>query len=366
MMSDTHFYPLTLKNVRAETDTAICMTFDIPDEYKQQFTFIQGQFLTLKVNIEGEEVRRSYSICSGINDDCMQVAIKRVKNGLFSNYANDNFKAGDVIDVMPPQGSFYTELNAENTKNYMCIAVGSGITPVLSIIKSVLQQEPESRLTLIYGNRRSNSVMFKDELSFIKNKYLSRFQWINIMNEEDQGTDLLNGRIDNKKGAALHASKMINILNTDEAFICGPEAMMAEVSRGFRSSGLSDNQIHYELFSNSSEDSEKMIQKAQQRVETYGEEKTSKVTVIADGRSIDFDLATVGENILDAGLNNGLELPYSCKAGVCSTCKCKLMKGKIDMDISHGLEDHEIEAGYILSCQAHPISDEVVVDFDQR
>ncbi len=365
-MSDTQFYPLVIKNVRAETDTAICITFDIPVEFKQKFNFIQGQFLTLKVNIDEEQVRRSYSICSGTNDDVMQVAIKRVKNGLFSNFANDNFKAGDVVDVMPPQGSFYTELDAKNAKNYMCIAVGSGITPILSIIKSVLQQEPESRLTLIYGNRRSNSVMFKDELSFIKNKYLSRFQWINIMNEEDQGADLLNGRIDNKKGAALHAGKMINILNTDEAFICGPEAMMAEVSRGFRSSGLSDNQIHYELFSNSSEDSEKMIQKAQQRVETYGEEKTSKVTVIADGRSIDFDLATVGENILDAGLNNGLELPYSCKAGVCSTCKCKLMKGKVDMDISHGLEDHEVEAGYILSCQAHPISDEVVVDFDQR
>ncbi|MCP4076883.1 MAG: 2Fe-2S iron-sulfur cluster binding domain-containing protein [Gammaproteobacteria bacterium] len=365
-MSDTHFFPLVIKNIRAETDTAICVTFDIPVEFKNQFNFIQGQFLTLKGNINGEEVRRSYSICSGINDEFIQVAIKRVKNGLFSNYANDNFKAGDVVDVMPPQGSFFTELDAKNAKNYMCIAVGSGITPILSIIKSVLQQEPESRLTLLYGNRRSNSVMFKDELSFIKNKYLSRFQWINIMNEEDQGADLLNGRIDNKKGAALHAARMINILNTDEAFICGPEAMMAEISRGFRSSGLSDNQIHYELFSNSSEDSEKMLQKAQQRVETYGEEKTSNVRVIADGRSIDIDLATVGENILDAGLNNGLELPFACKAGVCSTCKCKLMKGKVDMDISHGLESHEIEAGYILSCQAHPISDEVIVDFDQR
>jgi ring-1,2-phenylacetyl-CoA epoxidase subunit PaaE len=365
-VSDTNFYTLTIADVKPETDTAVCISFDVPEEYSDKFNFIQGQFLTLKADIQGTEVRRSYSICSGVNDKRLRVGIKRVKGGLFSNYANDNFKVGDQLEVMPPQGSFYTDIDSSHCKNYMCIAVGSGITPIISIIKTVLEGEPDSQVTLIYGNRRSNSVMFKDELSFIKNKYLSRFQWINILNDEDQGTDLLNGRIDNTKGAALHKSKLINILDTDEAFICGPEAMISEVSRGFRASGLSDDQIHYELFSNSSEDSEKILQKAHQRIETYGEEKTSKVTVIADGRSIAFDLTTVGENILDAGIHNGMELPYSCKAGVCSTCKCKLIKGEVDMDISHGLEPHEIEAGYILSCQAHPISDEVIVDFDQR
>ena len=365
-MSDTNFYSLTIADIQPETDTAVCLSFDVPDEHREKFNFIQGQFLTLKADINGEEVRRSYSICSGVNDEQLRVAIKRVKNGLFSNHANDHFRAGDQIEVMPPQGTFYSQVNRGQSKNYMCIAVGSGITPIISIIKTVLEEEPGSKVTLIYGNRRSHSVMFKDELSFIKNRYLSRFQWINIMNDEDQGTDLLNGRIDNEKGAALHKSRLINILDTDEAFICGPEAMMSEVSRGFRASGLSDDQIHYELFSNSSEDSEKILQKAHQRIETYGEEKTSRVTVIADGRSIAFELATVGENILDAGIHNGVELPYSCKAGVCSTCKCKLVKGEVDMDITHGLEPHEVEAGYILSCQAHPVSDEVIVDFDQR
>lgn len=365
-MSDSNFYSLTIADVKPETDTAVCLSFDVPDEHREKFKFIQGQFLTLKTTINGEEVRRSYSICSGINDDHLRVAIKRVRNGLFSNYANDYFSKGDQIEVMPPQGSFHTPVNTDQSKNYMCIAVGSGITPIISIIKTVLHTESHSKVTLIYGNRRSQSLMFRDELSFIKNRYLSRFQWINIMNDEDQGTELLNGRIDNEKGAALHKSKMINILSTDEAFICGPEAMMSEVSRGFRASGLSDDQIHYELFSNSSEDSEQILHKAQQRIETYGEEKTSRVTVIADGRTLAFDLATVGENILDAGIHNGLELPYSCKAGVCSTCKCKLVKGEVDMDIAHGLEPHEVEAGYILSCQAHPISDEVIVDFDQR
>ncbi|MBE0490414.1 MAG: phenylacetic acid degradation protein, partial [Halomonas sp.] len=254
-MSDTNFYTLRIADVQPETDTAIRVTFDIPEELKETFNFIQGQFLTLRARIEGEEVRRSYSICSGVNDGYLRVGIKRVKNGLFSNFANDHFKRGMEIDVMPPQGNFYTRLDPENAKRYMCIAAGSGITPILSIIKSVLDTEPESRVTLIYGNRRSNSVMFKDELSFVKNRHLDRFQWINIMNYEDQGADLFNGIIDNKKGYALQKSGLIDIRNTDEAFICGPEAMMAEVSHGFRLEGLSNEQIHYELFANAAADS---------------------------------------------------------------------------------------------------------------
>ena len=365
-MSDGHFHSLTINHVQPETDTAVCIGFDIPEALQEIFRFKQGQFLTLRAMIEGEEVRRSYSICSGVHDGNMRVAIKRVKNGQFSNHANDHFAVGDEIDVMPPQGSFYTETNAEQAKNYMCLAVGSGITPILSIIKTILHDEPESRVTLIYGNRRSNSVMFKDELSFVKNRYLNRFHWVNIMNQEDQGADLLNGKIDNAKGAALHKSGLINITETDDVFICGPEAMMSEVSRGFRASGLSENSIHYELFANSSEDAAKMLEKSRQRIDTYGEEKVCKVTVVADGRSISFDLATVGENILDAGMDNGMELPYACKAGVCSTCKAKVVSGDVEMDIAHGLEKHEVEAGYILACQAHPISDDVVVDFDQR
>lgn len=365
-MSNSQFYPLTITDVKPETDSAVCITLGVPDELKETFRFTQGQFLTLKAEVEGEELRRSYSICSGIHDGHMRVGIKRVRNGKFSNYANDHFSKNDVIEVMAPQGSFNTPLDSGQQKNYMCIAAGSGITPMLSIIKSILNVEPASRVTLIYGNRRSQSVMFKDELSFVKNQYLSRFNWINIMDEEDQGADVLNGIIDNDKGSALHKHKLIDLFATDDVFICGPEAMMSEVSRGFRSVGFDDSRIHYELFSNSAEDSEVILEKSQQRIETYGEEKTSKVTVISGGRSIMFDLATVGENILDAGIHNGMELPYACKAGVCSTCKAKLVSGEVDMDLNHGLEQHELDSGYILACQAHPISEELVVDFDQR
>ncbi|MBL4764514.1 MAG: 2Fe-2S iron-sulfur cluster binding domain-containing protein [Colwellia sp.] len=367
----TKFYSLTIANIRPETDSAICLSLNIPDELKETFTFTPGQFLTLQVSIDGEAIRRCYSICSGIDEAQLSVAIKRVDNGVFSNFANDNFNVGDSIEVMPPQGDFTlnmatTELNNQPNKNYMLLAAGSGITPILSLIKSILGREPNSQITLVYGNQKTLTMMFKEELSFIKNRYLTRFNWVNIMSQEDQGADILNGRIDNKKGYQLQKQKLIDINTTDEAFICGPESMISEVSRGFRIEGLAEEQIHYELFASSSADAQLVLEKAKNRVHEYGEKRTSKVTVIADGRSNNFDLAAVGANILDAGMANGVELPYSCKAGVCSTCKAKLIKGKVDMDINHGLEQHEIDAGYILTCQSHPISAEVVVSFDER
>jgi len=365
-MSNTNYHPLTIASVQPETDTAVCVTFAVPVKLQEKFRYKQGQFLTLRARIDGEEVVRSYSICTGVHEQRLQVGIKRVRGGKFSNYANDHFKAGDSIEAMPPQGSFFSTTDAKRAKNYMCIATGSGITPILSNIKTLLHDEPQSNVTLIYGNRHTASMMFKETLGFIKNRYMDRFNWINIMNQEDQGVDILNGRIDNDKGTALHQNKLINIMHTDEAFICGPQSMVSEVSRGFRAVGFDDTRIHYELFTNSADDSKTVLEKSQQRIENYGEDKTSKVTVVSDGRSLQFDLATVGENILDAGLFHGMELPYACKAGVCSTCKAKLTQGKVDMDLSHGLQANEIEQGYILTCQAHPVSDEVVVDFDQR
>ncbi len=364
-MANTQFHQLTIANVRPETDSSICVTFDVPENLQETFRFKHGQFLTLKAQIDGEDVRRSYSICSGVYDGHMRVGIKRVAGGRFSNYANDNFRKGMTVDVMPPQGNFYTELNPDNEKNYMFIAAGSGITPILSNIKTVLHVEAGSRVTLLYGNLRSNSMMFMDELGFIKNKYMSRFQWINIMDHEDQGADLFNGIIDNEKGAALYKNKLIDIKATDEAFICGPQAMMSEISRGFRSMGFDDARIHYELFTSSSEDSQAAMEKYNQRVADYGVQKISNVTVTAGGRSINFDLAAVGENILDAGIHNGMDLPFSCKAGVCSTCKARLIEGKVDMDLNHALGAEELESGYILTCQSHPISDKVSVDYDQ-
>lgn len=363
-MPEPAFHALRVKEVKPETDKAIRISFEVPDELRETFSYKQGQYLTLQSEVDGEPVRRSYSICSGINDSAMQVAIKRVEGGLFSNFANDRLKAGDTVQVMPPQGSFYTELDPGQSRNYLFIASGSGITPVISNIKSILETEPDSRVTLLFGNQRSNSIMFRETLSFLKNRYMARLLWVNILSREDQGCDILNGRLDNRKGGELNR-QLIDLESYDEYFICGPESMISEVSRGLRGVGVAEEHIHYELFAASAEDARAVVEKHHARAREYGDQ-VSDVTIIMDGRASNFDLSTNGENLLDAGINNGIDLPYSCKGGVCSTCKARLVKGQVDMDITHGLEDGELENGFILTCQAHPISAKVVVDFDQK
>jgi ring-1,2-phenylacetyl-CoA epoxidase subunit PaaE len=363
-MAEPQFYPLTVTAVEPETDQAIKLSFGVPPELAATFKYRQGQYLTLQARVNGAPLRRSYSICSGINDEAMQVAIKRVEGGVFSNFANDSLQPGATLEVLPPQGNFYTELDPAKARSYLFISAGSGITPVVSNVKTILQEEPLSRVTLLFGNQRSNTIMFRDTLSFLKNRYMTRFHWVNILSREDQGADVLNGRLNNRKGAELNR-QLIRLGSYDEYFICGPESMISEVSRGLRGVGVAEEHIHYELFAASAEDARAVVAKHHARARDYGG-KLSQVTVIMDGRGSQFELSADGENVLDAGLNQGLDLPYSCKGGVCSTCKAKLLEGKVDMDITHGLEPGEIELGFILTCQAHPISDRVVVDFDQK
>ena len=362
-MTSNQFQLLTIASVEKETDTAVCVSFEVPDENKADFEFIQGQYLTLKADIDGQEVRRSYSICSGVDDGLLRVAIKRVEGGVFSTWANESLQAGMRIEVMPPQGSFFTELDPANEKNYLCISAGSGITPMLSIIKTTLAREPKSRVTLIYGNQRSATMMFRNELSFIKNRYLERFQWINVFSREPQEVDTFSGHIDNRKGGELNR-RLINIRGFDAFFLCGPEPMISEVSRGLRGEGIDESQIHYELFAASAEDARKRVERHHARAREY-QGVVSDVTVISGGRQYRFELSADGENILDAGLESGADLPFSCKGGVCATCKAKLVEGEVDMDLAIALEPEEIEAGYILTCQSHPVSGKVVVDFDQ-
>lgn len=358
------FYPLVISDIRRETDNAVCVSFDVPTELKPTFTFIQGQYLTLQLEIDQEQVRRSYSVCSGIDDGLLQVGIKEVEGGLFSTYANQKLKIGDTIEVAAPQGNFYTKLNKNQQKRYMCICAGSGITPILSIIKSVLSREPNSHVTLLFGNRNSNTVMFKEDLGFLKNRYLERFHWLNILSAEEQDAEVLFGRLDNKKGGELQAKKLIDIPSNDEFFLCGPESMISAVSKGLRASGIKENNIHYELFFSSAEDAETAVQKHHRRAEKYAGE-ISVVSVKVAGRTVMFDLTKDGENILDAAMNNGADLPFSCKGGVCATCKAKVIEGDVEMDINHSLSPQEIEDGMVLTCQAHPTSDTLLIDFDQ-
>lgn len=363
LMADADFYSLRIAEVNPETDEAVCVRFDVPEELADKFCFKQGQYLTLRTILDGQEVRRSYSVCSGMDDGVLEVAIKKMPGGVFSTYANEELAASDTIEVMPPRGTFYTELDPKQKKNYMCVAAGSGITPVLSIIKTVLATEPDSRVTLIYGNRRSSTIMFKERLGFIKNRYMDRFNWINVLSREEQDAEVLHGRINNRKGGELQQKHLIDIGSTDEFFLCGPESMISEVSRGLRAEGIDESRIHYELFYSSAEDAQAVIEKHHARVMQYAGQ-VSEVIVRADGRSISFELSADGENILDGALSHGADLPFSCKGGVCATCKATLVEGEVDMDLNHALSEKEVAAGMILTCQAHPVSEKVVVDFD--
>ena len=359
-----HFHPLRIAEVRQETDRAVVVAFDVPDELRDTFRFVHGQYLTLRTSVGEETIERCYSICSGVDDDDLRVAIKRVEGGLFSNYANESLRAGSVLDVLPPKGSFHTPLERGNEKHYMCICAGSGITPILSIVKSVLSREPGSFVTLLFGNRSSATVMFRDELTYLKNRYMTRLSWISILSREQQDADVLNGRLNNRKGSELQRKGLIDVTAADEFFLCGPQSMISEVSMGLRRSGARDANIHYELFFASPEDSEKVIGKHRARAHQYSGQ-VCDVTVTVAGRSSRFELSPDGENILDAALNNGADLPFSCKNGVCATCKARLVKGDIEMDINHALTEREIAEGFILTCQAHPISETIAIDFDQ-
>jgi len=362
-MSVNEFHELTVAQVRRLTDDAVCLTFAVPDSLHERFRFSQGQYLTLRQAIDGEDVRRSYSICSGVDEDTLEIAVKAVPGGRFSTYVNETLAAGDRIAVMPPAGSFTTALDPARARNYLCIAAGSGITPVLSIVKSILAIEPHSEVTLLYGNQRVASIMFRDELERLKNRYMARFQLIHVLSRENRDVDILNGRIDNHKGAAL-CRNLLDLAAVDEFFLCGPEAMISEVSRGLRAAGIDESKIHYELFGASADDAAQVVQRHHDRAQKFAG-KTCRVIVKSDGRETALELTPDGENILDAALDAGVDLPFACKGGACATCKARLIDGEVEMDLCHALDADEVRAGYVLTCQAHPVSDEVYIDFDR-
>ncbi len=326
------------------------------------FDFRHGQYLTLRAMIDGESLVRSYSICSVAGDAAPMIAIKRIDGGRFSAYAHAHFKPGVSVEAAPPTGEFTVPIDPQRARSYLCIAAGSGITPILSIMRTVLAQEPRSRVTLLYGNRRTATMMFRDELSFLKNAYMDRLQWINVMSREQQEAEILNGRINNQKGGELNRH-LIRIREFDEFFLCGPEAMISEVSRGLRGEGIPAHRIHYELFHASAQDAKAVIAKHQARAERFAG-RSSDVRVRFGGREISFELAADGENVLDGALDAGIDVPFSCKGGVCATCKAKLIEGEVEMDLNHALGQDELAAGYILTCQAHPVSSRIVVDYD--
>jgi ring-1,2-phenylacetyl-CoA epoxidase subunit PaaE len=357
-----HFHPLAIKEVRQETDDCVSLAFDVPEELKDIFVFKQGQSLTMRTMLNGEEVRRTYSLCSSPLDNEWRVAIKKVDGGIFSSYANDKLKKGDVIDVMPPVGKFYTSLNASQQKHYVAIAAGSGITPILSIINTTLRTEPNSSFTLFYGNRTRSSIIFKEELEAIKNKFINRFTLHHILSREQPDAPVYYGRIDKAKCELLF-TKLIDIRKVDEFFICGPEELIFCVRDFLVEKGIDKNHIHFELFTIPGEKSS--VAKPLSSVKK-DEGPKSNISVKLDGVQFDFELGASGQSILDAALAQGADLPYACKGGVCCTCRAKLVEGQVEMEVNYGLEEDEIEQGFILTCQSRPKTPKVIVDFDVR
>lgn len=356
------FHALTIREVRPETRDAVSVAFAVPAELQDSFRYTQGQHLVMRTIIGGEEVRRSYSICSGVGDNDLRVAVKRIPGGLFSTFVNEELKAGQILEVMPPAGHFSIPLDSARAGNYLAVAAGSGITPIMSIIKTSLENEPKSHFTLIYGNRSSGGTIFREQLEDLKNEYLDRINLIFVFSREQQDIDLYNGRIDASKCDALF-SRWVDVPKLDAAFICGPQEMTDTVRDILRSHDLPAERIHFELFTAGNAIS---VQKREARAAAaQADTSTSQVTVISDGRSMTFDLARNTQSLLEAGNAQGADLPYSCKAGVCSTCKCKVVEGEVEMDANFALEDYEVAAGYVLSCQSFPVSDKVVLDFDQ-
>lgn len=359
-MAKTDFYPLTVSDIRRETPDCVSVAFEIPNDAKEHFSFLPGQYITFKYTHEGEELRRSYSICAAPYENELRVAIKKVEGGIFSTHANEALAVGDILETMPPLGNFTTEIDASHTKNYVCFAAGSGITPVISLVKTILAEEPSSTVTLIYGNKEFQSIVFREEIEALKNKHVERLQVVHILSRERLESDLNYGRIDADKCDTL-CKTLISMENMDKAFICGPEAMILSVKDYLLGRGMDKSNVKFELFTSAAPIGNKTTAKATQDVD---ESELCDITVKVDDRTFDLKLAYDGFTILDAALSKGADLPYACKGGVCCTCKCKVIEGEVEMEVNYALEDEEVEQGYVLSCQSHPKTKKVVVDFD--
>ncbi len=352
------FYPLTIKKIQPAGADCIRLWLDVPEHLKETFSYKQGQYITLRTHINGQEVRRTYSLCSSPLSGQWQVAIKQIPEGIFSHYAATVLKKGDVLEALPPNGRFYTELNPAHTKRYMAFAAGSGITPILSIIETTLRTEPGSSFTLVYGNRNRGSIIFKEALEALKNRYLSRFTLQYVFSQEKTDIPLQQGRIDAEKCSVIF-NRLVQATSIDAYFLCGPQEMIFTVKNYLESQQVDSRNIHFELFTAGKAGQVAAIKRA-----VFSSHKYSTVTLKLDGIASTFPLAFDGDSILDAAMQQGANLPYACKGGVCCTCKARLTHGEVVMDVNYGLEPDEIAAGFILTCQSHPVTENVTVDFD--
>jgi ring-1,2-phenylacetyl-CoA epoxidase subunit PaaE len=352
------FHSLRVRDVRRETADCVSIGLEVPARLAERFRFTQGQYLNVRKQLDGEEVRRSYSICAGLDDGELRIAVKEVPGGRFSRWVNRELRPGESIDVMPPEGRFFVPLDPAGAKHYVAFAAGSGITPVLALIKTTLAREPRSRFTLVYGNRALDSVIFNEALEDLKDRHLARLALYHVFSRDAQEVELFNGRIDRAK-VAMFLDTLIPAAIIDEAFICGPEGMMTAVEAELLAHGVPSARIHVERFGAPAFPGREVS-------EIKHLKEAHEVIVIADGVRYRLALEPNGPSVLDAALKAGADLPYACKAGVCCTCRAKLVEGEVRMDANYTLEESEVAQGFRLTCQAHPLTRRVVLNYDER
>ena len=352
------FHPLRVARIEPVTDDSVAITFDVPAELRDDYAFTHGQHLTVRMEIGGEEVRRNYSICAPATSGTLRIGVKRLGGGVFSGHATSGLKVGDLVDVMTPTGRFFTALDPAQAKHYCAIAAGSGITPVLSIVSTVLEVEPRSTVTLLYGNRTTRSVMFLDELADLKDRYPQRFRLVHVLSREPREVELFSGRLDGEKLRAL-TETLVPVETVDEWFLCGPFAMVEEARDLLLDRGVPARHVHMELFHVEGTAPRESVAADESRAEG-----SSSVTVTLDGRASTVQVPRSGQKVLDAVLAVRADAPYACKGGVCGTCRARLVSGEVSMERNYALEPDEVESGFVLACQSHPVTDEVVLDFD--
>ncbi len=354
------FFPLRVTEIRRDTRDAVVLTLQPRPQDRDAFTFTHGQYLTFRREFEGEEVRRSYSICVARGCDQLQVGIRKVDGGCFSTWANDSLAVGTELEAMAPAGTFHGPIEPEKAKHYLTFAGGSGITPVLGIIRTVLAEEPKSTVTLVYGNRSSNTIMFREDLEDLKNRYLGRLSIVHVLENDTQEIELFSGRVDAAKCEALFA-RWIDVARADHAFICGPEPMMLAVAGALKAHGMPDERIKFELFASGQPG---RVRRRPTHAASAGRgEETCTATILLDGEKRMIEMPKHGMSVLDAALGAGLDAPHACKAGVCSTCRAVVVEGKAEMEANYALEDYEVRRGYVLTCQCYPLTDNITIDY---
>jgi len=359
----TLFHPLRVKAIEPDTAEAVIVSFEVPADLQQVFGFTQGQYLTLRHDIDGQDLRRSYSICAGLDDGELRVGVRKVRGGVFSNWINASLKPGDTIQVMAPQGRFFVPIEPGSARHHVGIAGGSGITPILSIMKTVLAREPHSRFTLIYGNRQLQSTMFKEEIEDLKNRYMTRLVLQHVFSDEHTDSPLGFG-VMNREKIGEFLQSVVPAADIDHVYVCGPFQMNDEAEAALLAAGVPEDRIHIERFGvalPSASQVGAVVHEAQP-----GDAKQARIVIVRDGLQREITFTEGQPSILDAASAAGLEVPFSCTSGVCGTCRAKCVDGEVRMERNFALDKNEVAAGFVLTCQAHPLTERVTLSFDER